>query len=232
LKRLVLLLAVVAVLGLTACGGDGGQATSTGPLALDQRVVTEEDASNSKPDPVEKTVTVSGPDEFISRLGESFVDPSPEDVAAFKSAGFVQAIDDTRFLPLGMSTSHSPANPHIHSTVMQFESGDGAKTAENIEHEDSLRPCPESCATSIEAFDVADIPGALGTRRHASQEDIDATGDSKLHPFDEYEVVFTDGVFAYRVRLNGPPGSVSEDQAEEIAKSLYERVHGRPATAA
>ena len=70
MKRLVLLLAAVAVLGLTACGGDGGQATSTGPLALDQRVVTEEDASNSKPDPVEKTVTVSGPDEFISRLDE------------------------------------------------------------------------------------------------------------------------------------------------------------------
>ena len=44
--------------------------------------------------------------------------------------------------------------------------------------------------------------------------------------------MFTDGVFAYRVRLNGPPGSVSEDQAEDIAKSLYERVHGRPATAA
>jgi hypothetical protein len=191
--------------------------------------VTEEDASDSKPDPVEKRATVSSPDEFISKLGDAFVNPSPEDVAAFKSAGFVQAIDDTRFLPLGMSTSHSPANPHIHSTVMQFETGQGAQTAQNIEHEDSLRPCPENCATSVEEFDVADIPGALGTRRHASQEDIDATGATDVHPYDEYEVVFTDGVFAYRVQLNGPPGSVSEGQAEDIAKSLYDRVHGRPA---
>ena len=229
MKGLVLLLSAVGVLGLAACGGGNSEATSTGPLALDQRVVTEEDASDSKPDPVEKRVTVSGPDEFISKLGDAFVNPSPEDVAAFKSAGFVQAIDDTRFLPLGMSTSHSPANPHIHSTVMQFETSDGAKTAQQIDHEDSLRPCPESCATSVEEFDVADIPGALGTRRHASQEDIDATGATDMHPYDEYEVAFTDGVFAYRVQLNGPPGSVSEGQAEDIAKSLYERVHGRPA---
>jgi hypothetical protein len=229
LKGVVLLLSAVGVLALAACGGGNSEATSTGPLALDQRVVTEEDASDSKPDPVEKRVTVSSPDEFISKLGDAFVNPSPEDVAAFKSAGFVQAIDDTRFLPLGMVTSHSPANPHIHTMVMQFETAEGAKTAQDIEHEDSLRPCPENCATSVEEFDVADIPGALGTRRHASQEDIDATGATDVHPYDEYEVVFTDGVFAYRVQLNGPPGSVSEDQAKDIAQSLYDRVHGRPA---
>jgi hypothetical protein len=229
LKAVVLLLSAIGVLGLAACGGDSGSATSTGPLALDQRVVTEEDASDSKPDPVETGVTVSTADEFIDQLGDSFINPSPEDVAAFKPAGFVQAIDDTRFLPLGMVTSHSRANPHIRTTVMQFETGQGAQTAQNIEHEDSLRPCPENCATSVEEFDVADIPGALGTRRHASQEDIDATGATDVHPYDEYEVVFTDGVFAYRVQLNGPPGSVSEGQAEDIAKSLYDRVHGRPA---
>jgi hypothetical protein len=229
LKAVVLLLSAIGVLGLAACGGDSGSATSTGPLALDQRVVTEEDASDSKPDPVETGVTVSTADEFIDQLGDSFINPSPEDVAAFKSAGFVQAIDDTRFLPLGMVTSHSRANPHIRTTVMQFETGQGAQTAQNIEHEDSLRPCPENCATSVEEFDVSDIPGALGTRRHASQEDIDATGATDIHPYDEYEVVFTDGVFAYRVRLNGPPGSVSEDQAKDIAQSLYDRVHGRPA---
>jgi hypothetical protein len=229
LKALILALAATAVLGLAACGGGNGEATSTGPLALDQRVVTEQDASDSKPDPVETGVTVNTADEFIDQLGDSFIDPTPEDVAAFKSAGFVQAIDDTRFLPLGMVTTHSPANPHIRTTVVQFSAADGAKTAQEIEHRDSLRPCPENCATSVEEFDVSDIPGALGTRRHASQEDIDTTGATDIHPYDEYEIEFTDGVFAYRVRLNGPPGSVSEDQAKDIAQSLYDRVHGRPA---
>jgi hypothetical protein len=228
LKGLVLLLSAVVVLGLAACG-ESDEPTSTGPLALDQRVVTEEDASDSKPDPVETGITVSTADEFIDQLGDSFINPSAEDVAAFKSAGFVQAIDDTRFLPLGNITSHSRANPHIRTTVMRFEAADGAKTAQEIEHEDSLRPCPENCATSVEEFDVSDIPGALGTRRYATQENIDATGASDVHPYDEYEIVFTDGVFAYRVRLNGPPGEVSEDQAKDIAQSLYDRVHGRPA---
>ena len=229
MKGLIFVLVALFALGVAACGGGSDEATSTGPLTLEQRVATEEDAPDSKPDPVETGSTVDTPDDFISSLGDSFVDPSPEDIAAFKSAGFVRAIDDTRFLPLGMSTSHSPANPHIRTTVMQFDAAEGAKTAADIEHQDSLRPCPENCATSVEEFDVTDIPGALGTRRHASQEDIDATGASDLHPYDEYEIVFTDGVFAYRVRLNGSPGSVTEDQAKEIAQSLYDRVHGRPA---
>ena len=88
----------------------------------------------------------------------------------------MQAVDDTLFLPHGMVTSHSPANPHIRTTVIQFETADGAKTAQEIEHDDSLRPCPENCATSTEEFDVDDIPGALGSRRYATQENIDATG--------------------------------------------------------
>jgi hypothetical protein len=229
LKALLLALAATAALCLAACGGGSDEATSTGPLAFNQRVVTEEDASDAKPDPVETGVTVSTADEFIDQLGDSFVDPSPEDVAKFKAAGFVQAIDDTLFLPRGSVTSHSPANPHIRTTVIQFEAAEGARTAMDIEHEDNLRPCPENCATSTEEFDVDDIPGALGSRRYATQESIDATGASDVHPYDEYQIVFTDGVFAYRVRLNGSPGEVSEDQAMDIAQSLYERVHGRPA---
>ena len=230
MKALLLALAATAALGLAACSGGSDEATSTGPLALDQRVATAEDAPDAKPDPVETGVTVTTADEFIDQLGDSFVDPSPEDVAAFKSAGFVQAIDDTLFLPDGDITTHSRSNPHIRTTVIQFDSAEGAKTAQEIEHDDSLRPCPENCATSTEEFDVSDIPGALGARRYATQEAIDATGASDIHPYDEYEVVFTDGVFAYRVRLNGSPGDVSEDQVKDIAQSLYDRVHGRPAT--
>ena len=69
---LVLALAAAAALALSACGGGDGSASSTGPVTLDQRVVTKEDAPDFDADPVEKPQTVSGPDEFISRLGERF----------------------------------------------------------------------------------------------------------------------------------------------------------------
>jgi hypothetical protein len=209
-----------------ACGGDDERGPN-GPLALNGRVPTEADAPDSKPDPVEKRVVVEGADEFISRLGDAFVNPTSEDVATLKESGFVQAISDTRFL----AESHTRTAPHIFSLVMQFGAKQGAQTALDFFHRDALRPCPENCATSVEEFDVDDIPNAEGVHRSASQEDIEATGDAEAHPFDEYEIEFADGPFAYRIQLNGPPGKVSEDEAEDIAHALYERVAGAPPAA-
>ena len=110
MKGLVLLLSAVVVLGIAACSDGSGEATSTGPLAFDQRVVTEEDASDSEPDPVETGVTVSTPDEFIDQLGDSFINPSPEDVAALKSAGFVQAIHSSLMAPSAAASNISTAD--------------------------------------------------------------------------------------------------------------------------
>ena len=45
-------------------------------------------------------------------------------------------------------------------------------------------------------------------------------------PFESYWVGFTDGAFAYSVDLFGRPGSVSEEQALEIATAYYERLTG------
>jgi hypothetical protein len=45
---------------------------------------------------------------------------------------------------------------------------------------------------------------------------------------DSYEIQFADGPFAYRIKLSGPPDKVSQDEAEEIAGKLYDRVAGAP----
>jgi hypothetical protein len=221
-KAVVLTLAAAAALVLAACGSNKEAA----PLALDQRVPTAQDAPGSKPDPVEKRVTVTGPDEFISRLGERFVNPTPKDVADFKQSGFLRAIHDTRFFPATPGGPHTRNAMHIFSLVMQFKSDDGAQKALDILHTDSLRPCPRKCATQIKEFDV-DISGAHGVRRFATAKDIKATGDEGP-PYDSYEIQFADGAFAYRIILNGPPGKVSQDKAEEIAGKLHDRVAGAP----
>jgi hypothetical protein len=225
-KTLLLALALVAALGVAACGG-GGNNGPAGPLALDQRVPSEEDAPDSKPDPVEERVTVKSTDGFISKLGEHFINPTAKEVADFESSDFVEAIHDTRFFPAEPGGPHRRDAPHLFSLVMQFESPKGAQDALDFFHTDSVRPCPESCATQVEEFDV-DIPGGYGVRRFATEENIEATGDEG-HPYDSYEIGFADGLFAYRVTLNGPPGKVSQDEAEDIVKSLYDRVAGAPA---
>ena len=91
----MLALAATAALALAACGGDEGSATSTVPLTLEQRVVTEEDAPDSKADPVETPESVSSADEFISRFGDRFINPPPEDVEELKSGSFVRALHVT-----------------------------------------------------------------------------------------------------------------------------------------
>jgi hypothetical protein len=232
LKAVVLALAltVAAPFALVACGGGDGNATSTGPVTIDQRVVTKDDAPDSEADPVEKPIEVTGPEEFISRLGERFINPTPEEVQSFENGGFLRALHVTRFYPESPGGPHTRTAPHIFSLVMQFDSEKGATDALDTLHADSVRPCPETCAQQAEEFDVDGIPGSFGTHRFATAESIQQTGETKETPFDDYQIMFADGVFAYRVILSGrQPGKVSQDEAEEIAKSLYDRVHGKPA---
>lgn len=224
----MLALAATAALALVGCGGDDESAGGTASLALEQRAVNEEDAPGSEPDPVETPVTVSSKDEFTSKLGDRFVNPPPEDVETLENSSFVGAYDATRFIPEEEGGPHSRTAPHVSSLAMQFGTADDAGTALDLLQADSVRPCPETCAEQAEEFEVDGIPDAYGTHRFATEETIQETGDTAADPFDGFEIGFADGVFTYRVIYDGPPGSVSEDEAEEIAQRFYERVHGAP----
>jgi hypothetical protein len=187
-----------------------------------------QDAPGSEADPTEPRVTAKGQDQLIGRLGERFVNPTQKDINDLGSSGFVQALNDTRFVPAEAGGSPTPFAERIFSLVMQFDSEDGAQKALDFLHTDSLRPCPESCATQVSEFDVSGIPNSHGTRRYATAESIKATG-AEGPPFDSYEIQFADGPFAYRIILKGPAANVSENEAEDIAGRLYDRVTGAPA---
>ena len=83
-----------------------------------------------------------------------------------------------------------------------------------------------SCAVQISNFDVDDIADARGVHRSATAEDIAMVGTKDQQPFDSYWVGFTNGAFVYTVDLHGPPGSVSEAQAQKIASAYYDRLTG------
>jgi hypothetical protein len=214
------LLALV-LLVLAACGGD----ESKEPLTLSERVVAEADAPGSKPDPVEKGQQTADFDEFIDALSELAIDPNMEEMReVFREAGFQAAVADTRYY----GETHIGAASHVFSTTIQLESEEGAARALDWLHADSLKPCPETCAVRITEFDVEGIPDARGVRRSQSAEDIEAGGRENDVPFDSYEVLFTDGPFVYTVDVHGPPGSVTDEQLQEIASALRSRVEGAP----
>jgi len=214
------LLAALVLITLVACGGEDDAETAE-PAPLAQRVLTEEDAPGSKPDPVETRQTTVDFDEFIRVLGELAVDPDKEEMTAvFMDAGFEAAIVDTRFF----GETHSPSSPHIFSSVIRLQSEEGATSSLDWLEADIMKPCPKTCAVQIGEFDVDDIPDARGVHASASAEDIEAVGNDDERPFDAYWIGFTDGSFVYTVDLHGPPGSVSEQQAVDIASALHHRV--------
>ena len=221
MRFLVPLLAALAILTLAGCGG--GDKEAAAPIPLAQRFLTAEDAPGSKPDPVEKRHTTADFDEFIAALSELAVDPDKEEMTeVFQDAGFEEAGLDARFF----GATHTRTGPHVFSSFIELESEDGATSALDWLETDSRKPCPMSCAVQISQFDVDDIADARGVHRSATAEDIERLGTRDQVPFDSYWVGFTDGSFVYTVDLHGPPGSVSEEQAQKIASAYYDRLTG------
>ena len=216
MKTVVLAMAVVIAAALAACSAE--------PLALEQRVSGEADVPGSLPDPVETRETARTLDEFTAwqDIPAAEIDPSE-----LEQAGFVSAVHDTRFIPDTPGGPHTREAAHVRILVMQFDSPGGARTGADLLHESALQPCPDSCAARIEEFDVSGVPDAKGAQRIVTAERLQETGEEG-EPSDSYTISFADGAFAYQVEGFGPPGKISEQQVEDIAKNLHDRVAGAP----
>jgi hypothetical protein len=216
MKTVALAMTVAIAAGLVAC--------SAKPLTLEQRVLGESEVPGSLPDPVETRQTANSLDEFTAwqEIPAAEIDP-----LKLEEAGFVSAIHDTRFIPETPGGPHTREAAHVRVLVVQFDSQDGAKTGAELLHESALQPCPERCAARIEEFDASGAPDALGARRLITAERLKETGEVG-EPSDSYTISFADGPFAYQVEGFGPPGKFSEQQIEDIAKKLRDRVAGAP----
>ena len=120
--------------------------------------------------------------------------------------------------------THSPDAPHLISWYIELDSESGADSALDWLEADVMKPCPGSCATRVSSFEVESIGDARGLHLIATAEDIEAAGTEDEVPNDSYWVGFTIGSIIYTVDLHGPPGSVSEDQAQGIVSAYFERL--------
>jgi hypothetical protein len=215
-------MAALAMVTLAACTGSDEEAAA--PLPLAERFVTAEEAPGSKPDPDELRQSTADFDEFIATLGEGAVDADDEEMTeVFQEAGFKSAGVDTRFY----GETHTPGeSTHVVSSFIELASEDGATSALDWLEADVQKPCPRSCAVRHSTFDVDDLPGGRGVHSTATAEDIERLGTSDQVPFESYWVGFTDGALAYTVELFGRPGSVSEEQALDIASTYHDRLSG------
>jgi hypothetical protein len=221
MRLLALFVTVLIALSAAACGGEDGA-----PLALEQRVSGEADAPGSQADPVETPISVTGIEDVRS-LPDGLFSPEQEDVTAMEEAGFASALVDTRFFPSEPGAEHVGNEAHVGTLVMQFSAEEDAADMAVLLHDDSLEPCPGTCAADVSEFEADDIPDAQGVARITTAEDLEAAGEQG-DPFAVYKITFADGPFVYEVDMFGPPDKVSQEQLEEIAKNLYGRVEGSP----
>jgi hypothetical protein len=206
----------LTAVALVACSGDDPE-----PPPLAQRFVTTADAPGSSVDPVEVRQTAEDLDQFVDVFHDFMVEPDDEEMTTvFEGAGFESAGTEVRFY----GETHSPDEPHIFSSFYELGSEDGARNALDWLVTDSMKPCPESCATVVSDFDVAGITDGSGVRRLTTAEAIEAAGTPNQIPRDEYWVAFTVGSSVYTMDLAGPPGSVTEQQAREIASAFHDRL--------
>jgi hypothetical protein len=218
------LLAVLAAITLTACGGGDGETAA--PLPVAQRFVSAEDAPGSKPDPVEKRATTTDFAIFIPALKDASINPDEGELNnVFKAGDFKSAGQDARFF----GETHSPeTSNHVFSSFIELGSEDAAGSALDWLETDQMKPCPRSCAVQRSSFDVNDIPGARGVHRVATAEDIKGAGTKDERPQDDYWIGFTIGPIVYTMVLHGHggSGSVTEEQAQQIASAYYKRLTG------
>ena len=218
------LLVAVAAVTLVSCGGSDDETAAPVPVA--QRFLTAEDAPGSKPDQVETRQTTEDFDEFIAALSDSSIDPDGgEMTTVFKDADFKAAGTDARFFG---ETHSSETSVHVFSSFVELGSEDAARSALDWLETDEMKPCPESCAVQRSGFEVDDIPDARGVHRVATAEEIERVGTTDEQPQDDYWIGFTNGSSVFTVTLHGHavPGTVSEEQAQEIASAYYERLTG------
>jgi hypothetical protein len=205
------LLVTLTTVALVACGAE--------PVPVAERFPMAAEAPGTKPDPVEEGLTTEDFDEFISAFTDAVIDPDREEMTTVFQ-GLERAGLDVRFF----GDTHDPHGPHLFSWFIELDSEDGASSALDWLEADSKKPCPHSCATRVSSFEVDGIPDARGTHRIATAEDIEAAGTESEDPSDSYWVGFTVGSIVYSVDLHGPPGSVSEEQAQKIVSAFYERL--------
>jgi hypothetical protein len=218
-RFVISLLAALTLVAPVACDSDPEAAA---PVTAEQRFLTTEDAPGSKPDPAELPRTAADLDEFIAAF-EFAIDTDEEEMTTvFQEAGFKSAGEETRFL----GETHKRTVPHLVSSFVELGSEDGARSALDWLESDQMKPCPSSCAVQISTFDLDGIADARGVRRLATAQDIEKFGTEEQIPHDQYWLGFTEGPFVYTMVLMGPPGSVSVEQAQEIAGAYFDRLSG------
>jgi len=224
MRLVVMLVVVLAAVALAGCGG--GNDETAAPVPVGQRFVTAAEAPGSKPDPVETRQTTDDFNTFIEALTQMSIDPDEAEMKqVFTASDFQQAGVDARFF----GEKHSPkTSNHVFSSFVELGSEDSVTSALDWLEADQMKPCPMTCAVQRSTFEVDGIPGARGVHRVATAEDIERVGKADEVPQDDYWIGFTDGSTVYTMTLHGHtgPGTVTEDQAQQIARAYHERLTG------
>ena len=209
---IALLATTAAAVVLSACGG-GGDAAVTVPDApgapLAARVLGEEELGIAGYAAAGSEVTPKDPETFLS--GECTTER--ERALQVLDANGVEAVARRSFTaPEGAALSN----------VWQFSTPAGARAWQEEVVRQSAHPAPECVPDGVTrtAFDTHPVEGLPdGEAMRIAQTADDG-------PAEAWNVLFTDGRFAYVVGAVGPPGTVTEEAVVSAARRQWARRDG------
>ena len=188
-------------------------------------MLSEADAPGSLPDPVETRQTASSLDELAAwqDMPAAEIDPSK-----LEEAGFVSAIHETRFFP------ETPGDPHTRDARSRSDpccpvrlGGRSAyrastyctRTPFSLARVAARRGSSRSTCPACPMRRACSAPSRPSDCRKRVKRASLPTRSRSRSP--------TAGS-CYQLEGFGPPGSITEQQVEDIAKKLHDRVAGAP----
>jgi hypothetical protein len=198
------------VIGIGACGSDDGDTSSA---ALKERLPAADDLGLK---PERKFEWDNATDFVVQGVPYSEGTKPSELIDAIEEAGFSGGA--------GAVLADHRRMSHLRILVAEFDSDDGALEARDRMHAEHLKqPCLAACTVTPTEYEVEDIPNSVSVH-HAPTEGKPPHG---LFKFEGYLLEFTIGSRLYIAAADGPPGSTTSDDFDELAKTVY-----REATAA
>ncbi len=202
----MMLIAVFAVFGLAACGGDDEGDGGTPAADLTTGLPTADDVGLDE----QKSWEFADATDLVARglvIGGA---TSASDLGAkIEDAGFQGAV----------GTDFGRRNLNVRVRAVGFDSEEGALEARDLLHDEDLKtPCADACIVAPVEYELSDVPDSVAVHHVPTGVKLEP-GQSAV---EAHHGEFVVGTTLYVTQMDGKPSPNFSDEFDELMGTIYE----------